>query len=241
MYVSPEAMADKMLMDRVLIRLDADLKKIHELLPPAAMKPLEGVTFWVERDNPGMTMYYHGRTATGINPDKRGGIDVNSMQKYLDGAAFKPFLVLHEMSHAYHDLVLGFDNGIVKWAFDLAVASHRYESVSRNGRKERAYALTNEREYFAEISSSYWGRNDYYPFTRADLAQFDPPGLAMIEKVWLGASTIASNVSSCRAMQAERPFVPCPNKAPNILLIWLARENFTFAPAPVLCCGEVYT
>ena len=133
-----------------------------------------------------MTAYYHGRRATGINPDKRGSIEVNSMRKFLDGAASKPFLVLHEMSHAYHDVVLGFDNGIVKWAFDLAVASHQYESVLRNGRKERAYALTNEREYFAEISSSYWGRNDYYPFTRADLAKFDPPGLAMIEKLWLG-------------------------------------------------------
>ncbi len=185
-YVSPEAMADKALMNRVLIRLDADLKKIHELLPPAAMKPLEEVPFWVERDNPGMTMYYRGRTQIGINPDKRGGIEVNNMQQFLNGVAFKPFLVLHEMSHAYHDIGLGFDNGIVKWAFDLAVASHRYESVSHNGRKERAYALTDEKEYFAEISSSYWGRNDYYPFTRADLAEFDPAGLAMLEKVWLG-------------------------------------------------------
>ena len=38
-YVSPEAMADKAMMNRVLVKLDADLKKIHELLPPAAMKP----------------------------------------------------------------------------------------------------------------------------------------------------------------------------------------------------------
>ena len=185
-YVSPEAMADKALMNQVLIRLDADLKKIHELLPPAAIKPLEGVAFWVELDNPGMTMYYHGRKATGINPDKRGGIEVNSMRKYMNAVTSKPFLVLHEMSHAYHDVVLGFDNGIVKWAFDLAVASHQYESVRRNGRMERAYALTNDREYFAEVSSSYWGRNDYYPFTRADLAKFDPAGLAMLQKVWLG-------------------------------------------------------
>ena len=189
-YVSPEAMADKALMDRVLIRLDADLKKIHELLPPAAMKPLEEVPFFIERDNPGMTMAYHGRANTGINPDKRGAVEMNNMRQYLNAVAFKPFLVLHEMSHAYHDRVLGFDNGIVKWAFDLAVASHKYESVSRiggtAGRKERAYALTNYMEYFAEISSSYWGRNDYYPFTRTDLAEFDPSGLAMLEKVWLG-------------------------------------------------------
>jgi hypothetical protein len=193
-YVSPEAMADKALMNRVLVRLDFDLKKIRELLPPAAMKPLEEVPFWLEGNNPGMTMYYRGRAQTGIDPDKRGGIEVNNMRQYLSAVAFKPFLVLHEMSHAYHDRVLGFDNGIVRWAFDLAVASHRYESVSHivgvgggtGVRKERAYALTDEREYFAELSSSYWGRNDYYPYTRADLAEFDPAGLAMLEKVWLG-------------------------------------------------------
>lgn len=139
----------------------------------------------MERDNPGMTMNYHGRRNTGINPDKRGAIEINSMRKYLNTVVTKPFIVLHEMLHAYHDRVLEFDDAVVKWAFDLAVKSHRQESITRNGRKERAYALTNDIEYLAEISSAYWGRNDYYPFTRTDLAKFDPPGFAMIERLWL--------------------------------------------------------
>lgn len=183
-YISPEAMADKATMNRVLALLNTDLQKIHELLPPAAIKAVEDVTFWVARNDPGMAMYYYGRNEAVANPDKRGGIAINDMRKYLSGAPYKPFLVLHELSHAYHDLVLGFDNSIVKWAFDLAVSGHRYESVRRNGRLERAYALNDHKEYFAEISSAYWGRNDYFPHTRADLERFDPSGFAMIEKVW---------------------------------------------------------
>ena len=48
-YLSPEAMSEQALMNQVLVRLDADLKKIHELLPPAAMQALKDVSFDVRR------------------------------------------------------------------------------------------------------------------------------------------------------------------------------------------------
>ena len=37
---------------------------------------------------------------------------------------------------------------------------------------------------FAEISEAYFGTNDFYPFTRAELAAYDPVGYAMLEQVW---------------------------------------------------------
>lgn len=74
----------------------------------------------------------------------------------------QPFLVLHEMSHAYHHQVLGFDHATVRQAFDLAVSGHRYDSVPYvNGGNQRAYALNNHKEYFAELSEACWGKNEF--------------------------------------------------------------------------------
>jgi hypothetical protein len=44
--------------------------------------------------------------------------------------------------------------------------------------------LTNRFEYFAECSEAYFGRNDFYPYLRADFKSFDPIGFAAVEQVW---------------------------------------------------------
>ena len=52
-------------------------------------------------------------------------------------------------------------------------------------RKERAYAMTNAREYFAESSEAYFGRNDFYPFTRDRAeAKHDPEMFELLERLW---------------------------------------------------------
>ena len=94
-------------------------------------------------------------------------------------------VVLHELSHAFHDQVLGFDDKRVKKAFEQAKMLKLYDKVQHVGGKVgRAYAMTNEREYFAELTEAYFGRNDFYPFTREELRQHDPIGYKMIEKAW---------------------------------------------------------
>ena len=134
-YLSPEAAADKPLLDRVVAKLDTDLARIHALLPPAAMRPLAELAVWVEHDNPqtpGMT--YHPSEGwlrqNGYNVDKAKCVELGNLRHFLDWAADQPFMVLHELSHAYHDRVLGFEHATVRWAFDLAVAGHRYEAVA---------------------------------------------------------------------------------------------------------------
>ena len=39
-------------------------------------------------------------------------------------------------------------------------------------------------EYFAEGSEAYFGTNDFYPFTRAELKQHDPEGFRLLEALW---------------------------------------------------------
>jgi Mlc titration factor MtfA (ptsG expression regulator) len=50
--------------------------------------------------------------------------------------------------------------------------------------EERAYAMSNAKEYFAESSEAYFGRNDFYPFTRAELKEHDPQMYDLLERLW---------------------------------------------------------
>jgi len=98
-------------------------------------------------------------------------------------------MVLHELAHAYHFLVLGESHPQITAAYRHAVERGLYESVDyAGGGKRRAYALVNEKEYFAELSEAYFGRNDYYPFTRAELQQYDPVGYALVQRLWGSAA-----------------------------------------------------
>ena len=42
------------------------------------------------------------------------------------------------------------------------------------GGKVRHYALTDHKEFFAEMSESYFGSNDFFPFNRAELMTAEP-------------------------------------------------------------------
>jgi Mlc titration factor MtfA (ptsG expression regulator) len=51
---------------------------------------------------------------------------------------------------------------------------------------DRAYALANPQEYFAEGTEAFFGRNDFYPFTREDLLKEDPGMHRLLRRLWLG-------------------------------------------------------
>jgi hypothetical protein len=122
-----------------------------------------------------------------MNPDKAGAVEIANAKNFLTWTHQQPWMVLHELAHGYHHQFLGFGHAGVRACYKNAVESKSYESVLHiNGRKERAYALTNEMEYFAEASEAYFGTNDFYPFVRAELKKHDPKMFALLEKVWGG-------------------------------------------------------
>jgi len=103
-----------------------------------------------------------------------------------------PVLVLHELAHAYHDQVIpeGYQNKGILGAFQQAKAAGTYDAVNRwTGEKyadkpSKAYAMNNQMEYFAESTESYFDRNDFEPFNRAELLAKDPDMLKVVEKIW---------------------------------------------------------
>jgi hypothetical protein len=96
-----------------------------------------------------------------------------------------PYVVLHELAHAYHDQVLSFNNKEIIAAFNNMKSKGIYEKVLLyTGNKVRHYALSNHKEYFAESTEAYLGVNDFYPFTRAELKEHDPMMYRVMVKVW---------------------------------------------------------
>ena len=97
----------------------------------------------------------------------------------------QPMAVLHELSHAYHDQVLGFDDPRIVKAWKQFVDSGKYKSVLHiNGRQREHYALTNEKEFFAEMTETYFGMNDFYPFNSAELQRDEPEIYKLLQEIW---------------------------------------------------------
>lgn len=171
--------------------LDRQLGQVEGVLPTSRLEQLRGVTIWVERDEPHHPcMAYHPDAGWlrdhGMNPEKARGVEIADARNFLDWVRIQPWMVFHELAHAYHDRVLGFDDREIRAAFERARDSGSYEHVRHadGGEPRRHYAMTNPMEYFAELSESRFGRNDFYPFDREELREHDPEGLEAIDRAW---------------------------------------------------------
>ena len=166
------------------------------LLTARAKKYLKRVKFfmdWNKDPNKGAQYHVSRRwvVAHGLPPEMAKSIHITSIHNFIKWTQLnQPYLVLHEMAHAYHDLGLSYNNILVKEAYQNAINKGLYNNVwydAGNGSaktKKRAYALNSVQEYFAEITEAFFGRNDYYPFNRADLKIYDPEGYKLMRFMW---------------------------------------------------------
>jgi dipeptidyl-peptidase-4 len=178
--------------EQALKMLANHLQRIAILVPGKQLAELRKVEFWLEHAHPelGAMQYHPGEkwlTERGYDPRLTRKVHItHAAELFSRGQMIKhPAVILHELAHAYHDQVLGFDDpGIIK-AYKKAMKEGLYDKVLLyNGEKVRHYAATNHKEYFAEATESYFYRNDFYPFARAELEQHDPVGHAEMERVW---------------------------------------------------------
>jgi hypothetical protein len=97
----------------------------------------------------------------------------------------QPWVILHELAHAYHDQVLGFEDPRVKEAYEsYKKGGHGDHTLLFDGRRVKHYALTDHKEFFAEMTESYFGSNDFFPFNRAELKESEPEIYALLRDVW---------------------------------------------------------
>lgn len=115
-------------------------------------------------------------------------IVVRSIYDYLIYSEDEALMTaLHELSHAYYFRHIKRLYQTNNAAYQNAEKNNLYQKVkSVHGQVlEKAYALTNEKEYFAELAKTYLFGNHYFPFTGKELREYDPVGYAMISNAFI--------------------------------------------------------
>ena len=179
---------------RALTMLANHLQRIAILMPKDRLEQLQKVGIWIEYDHPGINAEpgpYHPSvdwlTARGYDARLAKKVHITRAASLLERHHMikHPAVILHELAHAYHDQVLGFDEPRIKAAYDKAMKAGIYDKVLLyTGQKVRHYAATNHKEYFAEGTEAYFYRNDFYPFVRAELKEHDPVLHDLLEELW---------------------------------------------------------
>ncbi len=165
------------------------LELITTILKPKHLQQLKKVPIWIEYKKTTGGMVYHPSkdwlVNNGYPAEMEKSIEISNVRHFIDWQGDQPFMVLHELAHAHDDLNLAEMQDKINLAYQSAVSSGKYNSVTHiNGAKQRHYALNNKAEYFAELTESYLGKNDFYPFTKDQLKQFDPTGYKLMQVAW---------------------------------------------------------
>jgi hypothetical protein len=173
------------------------LQRINYIMPPETLKRMHGMQIWVEVDNPALAklnmehMQYHPDRNwlidNGLDPRLEKHVHIPKASNMLNPHmwAKHPYVVLHELSHAYHDRLFGYDDPRILKCYNNAMEKGLYKKVLLyTGENVPHYAATNQMEYFAEATEAYFGVNDFYPFVRAELKEYDPDCYALMENIW---------------------------------------------------------
>ena len=192
-------------------RFEDDLKAATARLPIDARRKLsERIVFWInvrhkygKKSSPteGRHLCFHPESgwlkANGETARKCHGVEVYRTSDYMhdyslwgDGG-----VILHELSHAWHCCFVsnGYANECIRECYKEAMRHKIYERVQVHGPQgpfARAYACTNEMEYFAELSVALLSPdrdgeyNKWYPFNRQQLQHHDERAFSLFSKLW---------------------------------------------------------
>ncbi len=177
---------------RLAMRILSDkLHRITMIMPPDKLEKLREVPIFLDHNHVLKSMQYHPAVdwlkSNGHDPAMEKAVHIPRAQGLIDHERdqIQPWVVLHELAHAYHDRVLGFDHAPIRQAWEKAMEAGIYKkALHMRGHQTQHYATTNHKEYFAEITEAYFGTNDFYPFVRPELKSHDPEGFAVLESIW---------------------------------------------------------
>lgn len=190
--VHRDVLAHPLIARRVLDEVGRQSEAIGRALPKEVLRWMQAVRIWVEwqaRSDTAMVFHESGEwlRTHDHHPEKTGHVEISNTRHFLEWSAVdQPWMLLHELAHAYHVRVLGVEFAPIRNAYENARRAGLYTAVSHalETSPKAAYALRNEREYFAELSEAYLGENDFFPYTRDELKRYDPLGYAVVESAW---------------------------------------------------------
>jgi len=184
-------------LEKALQMLRTQLDEIIRVVPAPAVVELQKVPLWINPEYSGIhpRAEFHPDAGwlrnNGRDPVMAKGVEFTNVRIFEAAVRRMPNFALHELAHAYHNRTvrMSFGNLEIKAAYEKAKAGGKYDRVERKDSKgqssmDRAYALTNPQEYFAECTEAYFSRNDFFPFTKEELKQHDPEMFDLLGKLW---------------------------------------------------------
>ncbi len=183
---------DKAIGDRALRILANRLYDITLVVPADKVARLQKVPIWIDRSHGKLRPAQYHPSAGWLKGHGYSAVLARCVHIPVAGdfasighQRVQPWSVLHELAHAYHDQVLGFDNAQIRAAWECFRDGGKYKrTLHINGRMVKHYALTNPMEFFAEMTEAYFGVNDFYPFNRAELQRDEPGIYALLTTIW---------------------------------------------------------
>ena len=172
--------------------LEDRLRDVKRLVQPNRVESLQRVVIQIDLSHGKLTsMQYHPSAGwlrdNGYSEDLVKRVHIPKAAHFTDPhhQQVQPWSVLHELAHAYHDQVLDFGNKQIRAAWEsYRDAGHGDDVLHVNGHRTEHYALTNHKEFFAEMSEAYVGHNDFYPFNRGELRHALPEVHALMRELW---------------------------------------------------------
>ncbi len=178
--------------------LEKQLVEIIRVVPKTAVAELQKVPLYFSSEyesGKGRAEFHPGEEwlkENGRDPVMVKGVEFSNVMDFEQEMRRMPNFAMHELAHAYHNLVLeeGFGNPQITAVYARAKESGKYDNVERwhgipnKNTFEKAYAITNPMEYFAETTEAYFSKNDFFPFTKAELKTSDPEMFDLLTELW---------------------------------------------------------
>jgi hypothetical protein len=172
--------------------LDNKLSDICVVVPPEKLKKLKAVTIVMDLDHGklGSMQYHPGEQWLIDNGYAADLVKCVHIPRAADlptkrNINEQPWVILHELAHAYHDQVLGFDHPRVREAQErFKKSGHGDKALLFDGSRVKHYGLTNQMEFFAEMTEAYFGVNDFFPFNKAELREHEPEIYTLMADIW---------------------------------------------------------
>jgi len=184
--------ANEELRKKALRFLEAKLFEITVVVPAEHLEKLGAVKIVLDLTHGKLgPMQYHPSASwlkdNGYSPDLAKcvhlprAVDVVTSRNIRE----QPWVFLHELAHAYHDQVLDFENPKVKVVWENFKKTGRGEkALLHNGNRVKHYGLTNQMEFFAEMTEAWFGSNDFFPFNRGELKESEPEIYELMKEIW---------------------------------------------------------
>lgn len=183
---------DAALGKRAIDSLERRLADIRAVVPQPALGKLQGFGIVLDLGHGALNnLQYHPSagwlTAHGYAADLARCVHIPVAAQLLEPRQInvQPWCVLHELAHAYHDQVLGFEEPRILAAYRAFKESARGDkALLITGERVRHYGLTDQKEFFAEMTEAYFGTNDFFPFNRGELMTAEPDVHRLIRESW---------------------------------------------------------